>query len=123
MALIMAGCMNVHPIYNVPDRMFSGSAKRLSQEELRTLVIATALKRGWQFSVLSHDKLEGRLHVRTHTATVRVRIDQVSFSISYVSSDNLNESGGNIARNYNRWIRNLERDISAAVLTASLNRT
>ncbi len=121
LALVIAACQNVRPIYDVSDRQFSETAKKLSQQELDDLVISTGLKRGWHFRSISNGKLEGQIHVRTHMAVIEVKISQEAFSITYRSSDNLNEKSGNIEHNYNRWIHNLERDISTAVLKASQN--
>jgi len=119
LTLIVAACQNVRPIYNVSDRQFSRSVKNLSQQELDDLIISTGLKRGWHFRSISSGVLEGQLHVRTHTAIVRVQISQEAYSITYETSDNLNEKSGKIEHNYNRWIHNLERDIATAVLKAS----
>lgn len=121
LALVVAACQNVRPIYDVSDRQFSESAKKLSQQELDDLVISTGLKRGWHFRSISSGELEGQIHVRTHMAVVKVKISQEVFSITYRSSDNLNEKSGNIEHNYNRWIHNLEMDIATAVLKASQN--
>lgn len=57
--------------------------------------------------------LNGRLFVRTHTADVEIPYTPAAYCITYKSSIHLNESGGQIHRNYNGWIQNLTRNINA----------
>ena len=82
LALVVAACQNVRPIYDVSDRQLFGTAKKLSQQELDDLVISTGLKRGWHFRSISNGELEGQIHVRTHMAVVKVKISQEAFSIT-----------------------------------------
>ena len=58
------------------------------------------------------DKLVGTLVLRTHTAVVEIPYSATSYSIKYRSSIDLNESGGNIHKNYNGWIQNLNKGIN-----------
>ena len=52
--------------------------------------------------------MKGTLKLRRHVAVVAITYDAKSFSINYVSSQNLLQKGGQIHKSYNRWIRNLE---------------
>ena len=52
--------------------------------------------------------MKGTLELRKHVAAVAITYDAKSFSINYVSSQNLLQKGGQIHKSYNRWIRNLE---------------
>lgn len=44
-------------------------------------------------------------------AEVRITYTATSYDIKYDSSLNLQASGGKIHKNYNRWVRNLDKDI------------
>jgi hypothetical protein len=58
------------------------------------------------------DMLVGTLMLRSHTAVVEIPYSATSFSIKYRSSINLDQSGGNIHKNYNGWIQNLYKGIN-----------
>jgi hypothetical protein len=54
--------------------------------------------------------------LRNHTATAEVKYNTKTYSIRYLDSTNLDASGGNIHKNYNGWIENLDREIRAELL-------
>lgn len=70
---------------------------------------------GWIMRPVSPGKLEATLRLREHVAVVDIEYDTKTFSIRYKDSQNLNYDGRTIHRNYNSWIRNLERAINAQV--------
>ena len=59
----------------------------------------------------------GRLALRGHVAVVDVRYTVKDYSITYKDSSNMNYQDGQIHRNYNGWIENLNRDIRANLLS------
>lgn len=54
---------------------------------------------------------KARQQSRDHVAEVRITYTASSYDIKYDSSFNLQASGGKIHKNYNRWVRNLDKDI------------
>jgi hypothetical protein len=70
---------------------------------------------GWDIQKVGPGKMKGTLDVRRHVAVVDITYDMKSFSIEYVSSQNLLHDGDMIHRNYNRWIKNLEKAIRTEV--------
>jgi hypothetical protein len=83
--------------------------------------IANAIKsalvaREWTFQREENGVIEAKLFVRSHTADIRIPFTKDSINIHYVSSTNLlyDEKQGikYIHRNYNKWIKLLERDIA-----------
>jgi hypothetical protein len=59
--------------------------------------------------------IEANIPVRSHAVEIRIPFDMQYIRIQYVSSTNLlyDEENGikSIHRNYNKWIKLLERDI------------
>ncbi|EAU0260602.1 hypothetical protein A6855_28670, partial [Salmonella enterica] len=55
--------------------------------------------------------IKARQQNRDHIAEVRITYSATGYSIKYDSSLNLLASGGKIHKNYNRWVRNLDKDI------------
>jgi hypothetical protein len=71
---------------------------------------------GWVMTSVQPGELAGRLSLRNHVAIVDITYDAKSFSIKYKDSENLDHADGDIHRNYNGWIGNLEREIRANLL-------
>jgi len=115
MAVAFAGCTSA-PIMNVDNTaVASASGKPLTQDEVRGAIVRAGAALGWQMKDEGPNKLIGTLVLRTHTAVVEIPYSAANFSIKYRSSVNLDESGGNIHRNYNGWIQNLNRGINAQI--------
>lgn len=100
----------------------------VSQDQVKTAVVTALDGRGWTVDKLQDGNILATLHLRDHTATIRVTYDTQAVHIAYVSSSNLEyrQSRGvrYIHRNYNGWISFLEQDIrrnlqNALVLTNS----
>jgi hypothetical protein len=117
-AISMAGCNSV-PIHNVEQQAtVSSSGKPLSKDHVRSAIVRAGSALGWQIKDEGPDLLVGTIQLRKHTAVVSIPYSATTYSIKYRSSENLDEAGGNIHKNYNGWIQNLQRGI-ATQLAAS----
>ena len=113
-ATAMVGCNTAAPIMNVSNTTVIGPVgQSLSADEVRAAIIRAGASLGWIVTDARPGVLNGRLILRTHTADVEIPYTTTAYSITYKSSINLNESGGQIHRNYNGWIQNLNRNINA----------
>jgi hypothetical protein len=117
-AVSVAGCASV-PIHEVDQQAaMNSSGKQLTHEQVKSAIVRAGASLGWQIKDEGPNMLVGTLHLRKHTAVVSIPYSATSYSIKYRSSENLDESGGKIHKNYNGWIQNLQRGI-AAQLSAS----
>lgn len=106
-ALGLSGCAEA--IYDTGGGTFTGEAPL----DVRAKQIERAGGGlGWQFDPVRPGVMRATLNLRTHVAVTEITYDQTRFSIRYVDSRNLGYTGTSIHRNYNSWIRNLERAIS-----------
>ena len=113
-ATAMAGCNTAAPIMNVSNTTVLGPVGQpLSADQVRAAIIRAGASLGWVVTDARPGVLNGRLILRTHTADVEIPYTTTAYSITYKSSINLGESGGQIHRNYNGWIQNLNRNINA----------
>jgi hypothetical protein len=111
-AVTQTGCVGV-PIQNVKDAaVVTSSGKTLSADQVRAAIIRAGAGLGWQITEEAPGKLVGTLVLRTHTAVVDIFYTATTYSIQYRSSINLDESGGQIHKNYNGWISNLVKGIN-----------
>lgn len=110
--LVFASCTTA-PIVNVDNAAVpTVSGKPMTKEQVRAAIVRAGGALGWQMKDEGPDKLVGTLVLRTHAAVVEIPYSATSYSIKYRSSVDLNESGGNIHKNYNGWIQNLNKGIN-----------
>jgi hypothetical protein len=107
LAAAVAGC--AQQIYDSGGGTFTGTGSR----EVRLVQIERAAQGlGWQIDPAQPGSVRATLNLRTHVAVVNIAYDETVFNIRYVDSRNLGYTGTSIHKNYNGWIRNLERAIS-----------
>jgi hypothetical protein len=110
--IAVAGC-NTMPIQNVNQAAATNAAgKTLSKDQVRGAIVRAGAALGWQMKDEGPDMLVGTIQLRKHTAVVEIPYSASNYSIKYRSSENLDEKGGNIHKNYNGWIQNLTRGIN-----------
>jgi urease beta subunit len=120
LTIALAGfSVNAAPIYNVTDHPVSVSTHHLSQSKIANVIIGVGLKRGWKMQKTSSSTIRARLDLRSHVAVVDIQFNKKVYNITYNSSKNLKYREGNIHRNYNKWIKNLENDIALALHEAA----
>ena len=114
--LLLAGCTS-RPIVNVTDQPVVASAgKQLTADQVRNGIVSAGNALGWVMTPVSPGLVSGRLMLRDHVAVVEVRYTAKVYSITYKDSTNLNYRDGQIHKNYNGWIENLDRDIRNELL-------
>ena len=110
----LGGCRAGAPIYDIKETAIPISADRsLSLNEVTKAITAAAAKNGWEMRVEKPGLIVATLHLREHEAVVNIPYDTNSYSIIYISSQNLqyDEKNRTIHKNYNSWIRNLNVSI------------
>jgi len=115
-ALLLAGC-TTRPILNVTDQpVVTSAGKPVSADQVRNAIVKAGNSLGWVMTPVSPGLVNGRLALRDHLAVVDVRYTATTYSITYKDSTNLNYRDGQIHKNYNGWIENLDRDIRNELL-------
>ena len=109
-----AACMRCDPILNVADApVTSASGKPLTADQVKAAIIRAGAGLGWIMKEAGPGKLTANLAVRKHTAQVEIPYSSKSYSITYKDSTNLDAADGQIHKNYNGWIQNLNKNINA----------
>ncbi len=110
-ALAITACNHATNVYNVEGAGYNIDALDGSQAEQAIKTAGTKL--GWNMAKLEPGLIRGTLNLRKHVAVVDISYDGRGYSIDYVDSENLkyDEETGQIHKNYNSWIQNLERQI------------
>jgi len=116
MILLVVGCTS-RPIVNVTDQPVVATAgKQLTADQVQSAIVSAGNALGWVMTPISPGLIGGRLMLRDHVAVVEVRYTAKTYSITYKDSTNLNYRDGQIHKNYNAWIENLDRDIRNELL-------
>ncbi len=102
-----------HPIYNVVDApVITGSGKVPSLAQVETAIRNGATYKRWTVRPVAAGHVEASIHVRRHFAKVNITFSPRAYSIKYADSRVLLYDGTHIHRNYNKWIKLLERQIN-----------
>jgi hypothetical protein len=116
-SLLLAACVTA-PVRQAIDTPFTAGSEKLSLDQIETVIKRAAAARKWEVTSQGPGALVAVYSPRSHMAKVAIHFDQKTFSITYLDSVNLDYTGGTIHPNYNRWIGNLQQDISRAVTAA-----
>ena len=112
----VAGCTSA-PIRNISDAPVAlGSGKAPTADQVRTAIVGAGSGLGWTMTPAAPGLVTGRIALRGHTALIDVRYTPTTYSIAYKDSTNLDFRDGQIHKNYNGWIENLNRDIRANLM-------
>ena len=114
-ALCVGGC-TTRPVRNVENQPVVTAGKAATMEDVERAIMRAGQGLGWVMTPVKPGVVTGRLELRTHIAVVDITYDTRAFSIRYKDSTNLDYGNGNIHKNYNGWIDNLEREIRANLL-------
>jgi len=91
-------------------------------EKIQAVILESCLSRNWTPRLEGDGSITATIDVRgKHSATVKIPFSPASYSILYVSSENLdyNPKRESIHRNYNGWVTKLSQTISYRLRTAA----
>ncbi|RWR01596.1 hypothetical protein ED28_12400 [[Pantoea] beijingensis] len=103
----LAGCARTAPVAQIHTSVGAGH----TEAQMRTAILKAGIQRQWIMSEAAPGVIKGRQQSRDHVAEISIPYSATSYSINYDSSLNLNAANGKIHKNYNRWVRNLDKDI------------
>ncbi|HEY8049232.1 MAG TPA: hypothetical protein VIE63_08670 [Ramlibacter sp.] len=111
-AIALGGCRHA-PLQQVEQQpVVAANGKTLSHDQVHAAILRAGAALGWQMVDEGPDKIVATLHLREHTAVVEIPYSTTTYSIKYRSSVNLDESNGQIHKNYNGWVQNLTKGIN-----------
>lgn len=100
-----AACMRCDPILNIADApVTSASGKPLTNDQVKGAIIRAGAGLGWIMKEAGPGKL---------TAEIEIPYSSRAYGIQYKNSTNLDAADGQIHKNYNGWIQNLNKNINA----------
>ena len=113
---VTAGCTS-RPVFNVAaEPVVVTPGKTASNDAVRDAILRAGTGLGWTMRASGPGVVNGTLHLRTHVAVIDVEYDTKAYNIVYRSSENLDAANGQIHKNYNGWIENLNNAIRRELL-------
>ena len=119
----IAACARHEPVYTVENHPIPQVAQKLTLPEIEKAIMLAGTQRNWRFEQVKPGQLKGRFFDGKHEALVDVSYSQTAYSIGLNSTMNLKQTDSTIHGTYNRWIRNLERDIEDRLYKAGLEKS
>jgi hypothetical protein len=114
--LAAAGCNTLQPVYEVVDAPVVTDGKQMSMADVQRAIQRAGVGLGWQIKPVRPGQMTGQLDLRTHQALVDITHTTKSYSIKYRDSKDLAAKDGQIHRNYNAWVQNLDKAIRVQLL-------
>lgn len=109
-ACTKAPIMNLH---NQPVR------QDLTMEQMEQCIMEGGARVNWRMRKVKPGLIEATQMSRGHVAVVDIPYTTNTYSIVYKSSQNLKYDGsGKIHKTYNRWVRNLDKEIHQLTMAA-----
>ncbi|MDO6527085.1 hypothetical protein [Motilimonas sp. 1_MG-2023] len=107
--LVISGCSSSQRINNIEQDI---SQQNLTLSQVETAIVRAGEYKKWTMKVVEPGLIQGDITVRSHQASIDVRYSATRYSISLRNSVNLQQSGDQIHRNYNKWVTLLDREIN-----------
>ncbi|TNF68907.1 MAG: hypothetical protein EP298_05560 [Gammaproteobacteria bacterium] len=108
--ILLTACSRIQPITNYNQQNIP---VELSMAQVKQAITQGAEKRKWVVTEVNSNKLQATYTSHSHVAVVDIPYSTKQYSLIYASSKNLDADGNMIHYNYNRWVRNLNKDIQS----------
>lgn len=125
---LLGACERLRPVYEVHSQTVPvvGAPPTLNQVEDRIIKAGASL--GWLMKPVKSGLVRGTIRRKRHVAVVKIEYDTSTYSILYDSSQRLSIGTGSletryegqrvIHKRYNKYVKNLNRQIETFLLTA-----
>ena len=115
--LAVASCRSA-TVYNVEHASLNTN-KPTTAAQVQAAIKRAGAGLGWSMRDVAPGHIEARLPVRSHIAVADILYNSKDFSIKYKDSTNLDYDAkdNTIHSNYNGWIQNLQKAITAQTST------
>jgi hypothetical protein len=90
--------------------------KTATNDNVRDAILRAGAGLGWQMRAAGPGVVAGSIALRGNSANIEVRYNPKTYDIVYKSSTGLESQGGQIHKNYNGWIENLNNAIRRELL-------
>ncbi|GAA5114855.1 lipoprotein [Orbus sasakiae] len=120
-AITLFGCAGK---YQAPQE-FNTTVTDVSKAQVKSAILASGTTGKstfgtWRMKDVNDNTIQATLFNRGYEIVVNIPYSAKGYSIKYVSaSDNLKDKNGNVHRNYNRWVNNLNTKIKQNIFMSN----
>ncbi|WP_127960187.1 hypothetical protein [Serratia microhaemolytica] len=112
----LAGCARTAPIENIKTPVSTGH----TSEQVKQAIFSAGARYKWVMTETKPGVIHGRQQTRAHSVDVTIPYSATGYAITYDNSFNLRAANGKIHKNYNRWVRNLNKEIQLKLPASSI---
>jgi len=109
----LVGCRTT-PVHNVYESTVNATGS-YKLKDVKDAILKAGDSLGWSMKNVKPGSIIATLYIREHMARVKITYSKKNFSIVYSESAGLKYDGVNIHKNYNGWVKNLERRINSNI--------
>ncbi|OLU33175.1 hypothetical protein BVH03_05145 [Pseudomonas sp. PA15(2017)] len=106
------------PVLNITSSAPPAVVK--DEDDMRRAILTALQRRQWTVERADRGQIMALITRRSHQAEITIPYSASGYSIRYRDSHNLDYRKGKIHRNYNKWVRNLDRSIQQELQSPSL---
>ena len=117
--MVLAGGCHLGGRRGAPIDSIEGCTVQIvGDKTMKNIVMRAAHQKLWVPQAIDDGTVRCTLNLRAHQVVVDVVYTESSFSIRYVSSENMkyDPASNTISPKYNQWVRNLRREIIGQAL-------
>ena len=116
LAIVVAGCTS-RPVMNVAaEPVVVAPGKTATSDNVRDAILRAGSGLGWRMTPTRPGVVAGTINLRGNSETIDVEYNTRTYNIVYRSSTGLESQNGQIHKNYNGWIENLNNAIRRELL-------
>lgn len=125
----LGACERLRPIYQVHSESIPVTASARTLDSVEKTIMTAGAAQGWLLKSMQPGLLQGTMRRGKHSAVVRIEFDTRTFSILYADSYRMSQGIGFedtryegqrvIHKRYNKYVRDLERQIQAQFAVSS----
>jgi hypothetical protein len=108
-----ARAARLEPVLNIATPI----SVTVTAEQVERAIMAAGIQLTWKIQKIEPGIMEGSIESRELSAKITIKYDPSQYSITYKeSSAGFKYSDGKIHPTYNKWIRNLDKEIQKSIL-------
>jgi hypothetical protein len=116
-AILLIACVPT-PIRNIENAPINVSSSNYDLSDVTKAIKTAGIGLGWQMKEETPGHIVASLYLRSHVAVVDITYTLDGYSINYKDSTNLkyDPASNGIHSSYNRWVRNLAKEIDGQLI-------
>ena len=115
-ALLLAACKTTAPVTIETNQTTAASAA-----QMKKAIYLAASSKGWRLKEINSKTIQAAYIKNSGSGIIDITYDRNGYKINVNKASTLMDANGNVHKNLNRWIRNLDKSIQQELLKLQIN--